>query len=47
MKVEPGPQDEDLLDFAAVQTLMHGGRVHVLPEEQMPETEPVAAVLRY
>ena len=38
---------EDLLDAAAVQTLRHGGRVHVLPTGETPEGWPVAAILRY
>jgi hypothetical protein len=38
---------EDLLDLAAVQTLLHGGTVHVLTSEKMQEHGPVAAVFRY
>jgi hypothetical protein len=41
------PADEDLLDFAAGQTLLHGGRVYALKPENMPSGESVAAVLRY
>jgi hypothetical protein len=36
----------DLLNFAAVQTLLHGGSVFVLPHEKMPG-ESSAAVFRY
>jgi hypothetical protein len=39
---------EDLLDRAAVQTLLHGGRVYVLePGEPPLEEGPAAAILRY
>lgn len=38
---------EELLDAAAVRTLRHGGAVHVLPREEMPDDAPVAAILRY
>ncbi|HSM75681.1 MAG TPA: hypothetical protein VK852_13635 [Desulfobacterales bacterium] len=41
-------QGEDLLDLAAVEVLRHGGRVHAVPRERMPEAEAaVAAILRY
>ncbi|MFO8008207.1 MAG: hypothetical protein R6V05_10775 [Candidatus Brocadiia bacterium] len=39
--------DEDLLDWAAVHTLRHGGTVFALPTEQMPNGWEVAAVFRY
>ena len=38
---------EDLLDAAMVRTLRHGGGVHVLPQEEMPDAAPAAAILRY
>jgi hypothetical protein len=45
------PQDKkdnvDLIDGAAVQTLMSGGRVHFLDEDEMPEKSMLAAVMRY
>lgn len=41
---EPG--DDDLLDYAAVQTLLHRGAVYAVPAEQVP-SPPVAAILRY
>jgi hypothetical protein len=37
----------DLLDFAAVQTLLNSGVVYALKPEDMPDKSPVAAVLRY
>ncbi len=39
--------DEDLLDWAAVHTLRHGGTVFALPTEQMPNRWKAAAVFRY
>jgi len=43
--VEPG--DEDLLDLAATQTLLHGGAVYAVEQAQMPAGVPLAAVFRY
>ena len=37
----------DLLDLAAVQTLLNNGLVFLVESDQMPGDEPVAAVLRY
>ncbi len=39
--------DEDLLDLAAVQTLLHGGIVFALCSEEMPGGCELAAVFRY
>jgi hypothetical protein len=39
--------DEDLLEFAAIQTLLNGGTVYVVEPEKMPDTDPLAAVFRY
>lgn len=44
---EPGPENEDLFDFAATETLMNSGRVFAVPREQMPGEGEVAAILRY
>jgi len=44
---EPLPGDEDLLDLAAMQTILHGGMVHVVEAAQMPDEAPVASILRY
>lgn len=38
--------DDDLLDYAAVQTLLHRGAVHAVSREQSP-SPPAAAVFRY
>ena len=42
---EPG--DEDLLDLAAIQTILHGGIVYAVEPEQVPDHAPLAAVFRY
>jgi hypothetical protein len=44
---QPSTDAEDLLDLAAVQTYLNGGTVYVVPAEQMPGPEPVAAIFRY
>lgn len=42
---EPG--DQDLLDFAAIQTLINGGSVYAVEQDKMPADSPVAALFRY
>lgn len=42
---EPG--DRDLLDAAAVQTILNGGTVYAVEPEKVPDKAPVAAVFRY
>ena len=39
--------DDDLLDIAASQTLLHDGQVYVVEQADMPDDGPLAAVLRY
>jgi Bacterial archaeo-eukaryotic release factor family 7 len=39
--------DEDLMDFAALHTLLNGGKVYAVAPEQVPGNAPLAAVLRY
>jgi len=39
--------DEDLLESAAIQTLLNGGTVYMIGAEKMPDTGPLAAVFRY
>ena len=41
------PDSEDLTDFAAVQTLLTGGSVHLLTKAEMPADGPLLALLRY
>lgn len=42
-----GAEDEDLVNDAAVQTVMHGGNVLVAPHQKMPNGSPLAAIFRY
>ncbi len=44
---ETGPFNEDLVDFAAVQTMMHGGTVYPLEPMRIPGGAPAAATFRY
>jgi hypothetical protein len=44
---KPRAGDEDLLDLAAVQTLLQGGTIYVVELEQMPAAAELAAILRY
>jgi hypothetical protein len=39
--------DEDLLDVAAVQTILNGGTVYVVDRDKVPDKASVAAVFRY
>jgi hypothetical protein len=41
------PGDEDLLDKAAINTMIRKGTVYILEQYTMPETTPAAAILRY
>src|SRR3990172_12636211 len=42
----PG-QTEDLLNFAAIHTILNGGTVYAVPPEEMPDEAPLTAVFRY
>lgn len=42
-----GPGAEDMLDFAALHTLLQGGRVFAVAAREMPDGPPLAAVFRY
>ncbi len=44
---EPEPDDEDMLDFAAIHTLLNGGTVYAVEPEQVPDAAPSAAILRF
>jgi hypothetical protein len=44
---EAEPGDEDLLDLAAVQTLLQAGKVYALDPDGVPDGVPIAAVFRY
>ncbi len=43
----PEPSDFDLLDLAAVRTLLQGGTVYAVRPQAMPDDNPLAAILRY
>jgi len=42
-----GPDGEELINAAVVETLRAGGEVFMLPKNKMPPTHPLAAILRY
>lgn len=44
---EPRPGDEDLLDLAAVRTLLAGGTVYAVPSDAVPGGTSLAAILRF
>jgi hypothetical protein len=44
---EKQPDDDDLINEAAMQVLLNGGYVHVLPAAQMPGGAVIAALFRY
>jgi hypothetical protein len=44
---EAQPGDEDLLNAAAIQTLLNGGTVYAVEPEKVPDETPLAAVFRY
>lgn len=44
---EMTPENEDLLDLAAVQTLLNGGHAHTIPSDRLPSHSPIAAIFRY
>lgn len=44
---EPADGDEDLLNAAALQTLLHAGQVFVVPSAQVPHGAPAVAVFRW
>lgn len=48
-RTEPGEGEraEDLLDLAAVETLIHSGKVFVVEREEMPVDTSLAAIFRY
>lgn len=44
---EPGPDGQDLLDVAAVQTFLNGGMVYAVDGDEIPGSGILAAVFRY
>ncbi len=47
LHAESEPGDEDLLDLAAVQTFLNGGSVYAVAPDEVPGSEPLAALLRW
>ena len=41
------PEDEDLINDAVVETVLHAGQVFAAPNDKLPNGSPVAAVFRY
>jgi hypothetical protein len=41
------PWDEDLLNAAALQTIVHGGQVFAVAQVKIPENRPAVAIMRY
>ena len=41
------PENHDLLDYAATQTLANSGTVYVVEPEEMPDGDSIAAIMRY
>ncbi|HZP83493.1 MAG TPA: hypothetical protein VFB21_17750, partial [Chthonomonadaceae bacterium] len=42
---EPG--DEDLVNYAAIQTLLNGGTIYTVEPEVLPNSAALAAIFRY
>ena len=47
IRVTGNREDDDLVDFAAVETLRCGGTIHAMTELDVPTNSPLAAILRY
>ena len=49
IELHPDPEvgDEDLLNAAAIQTILNGGTVYAVEPEKVPDDAPLAAVFRY
>ena len=44
---EQSPENEDLLDFAAIHTYLNGGTIYTCDEGEMPAEDPLAGIFRY
>ncbi|AFZ12134.1 hypothetical protein Cri9333_1233 [Crinalium epipsammum PCC 9333] len=44
---EPQADDQDLLDFAAIHTILNGGKVYAVEPDKVPDNVPIAAIFRY
>lgn len=47
MHADAEPGDEDLLNAAAIQTVLNGGNVYAIEPDRVPDAAPLAAVFRY
>ncbi len=47
LETDAGTGNEDLLDLAAIQTILNGGVVYSIRQEEMPDDAPLAAIFRY
>ncbi|MDO9516229.1 MAG: hypothetical protein Q7J01_09045 [Syntrophales bacterium] len=47
LETDAGPGNEDLLDLAAIQTILNGGVVYPIRQEEMPDDASLAAIFRY
>lgn len=47
LHTEPEIDDEDILDFTAIQTIKNGGSVYMLTGDQIPDGGTLAALFRY
>jgi Bacterial archaeo-eukaryotic release factor family 7 len=47
VELHEGPEGEDLLEFAAIQTVLHQGTVYVTSPENMPENAEAVSIFRY
>ena len=44
---EAQADDQDLLDFAAIHTILNGGKVYAVEPDKVPDNAPIAAIFRY
>jgi hypothetical protein len=47
LEADKKPENEDLLDFAAMHTLVNSGKVFTVQPENLPGDGDLAAILRY
>ena len=47
LEKKPAPENEDLLDFAAIHTLFNSGKVYAIQPEKLPGDGELAAIFRY
>lgn len=47
LEKQPTPENEDLLDFAAMHTIFNSGKVYAIQPDKLPGDGELAAILRY